>query len=259
MPMDLNRFAGGFMGGAQQGMGLAQSMRQAKMQEMQAARDAEKQALMMQEAQPSYDINGIPATRPEKLDYITKLTMQEKSAKHASDIASRQMAQQNSSKANTLRDEFNNMSKSFQTIAPMYKNIEVAAKDPVPTPQRDMSMIFAYMKILDPNSTVREGEYANAAKAGTFGDRVKVAVNKVESGQLLTPQQRQEFLNSARQVYGNAAAMQKQHIERYTGLSKQLGVDPSLVVYDYGGNTGEEKIDVPGAPPEDYSFLWKKK
>jgi len=78
MPMDLNRFAGGFMGGAQQGMGLAQSMRQAKMQEFAAQREAEKQAFAMEQQQRSpveYGGQTIDMNPAEKADFFTKLAL----------------------------------------------------------------------------------------------------------------------------------------------------------------------------------------
>ena len=38
----------------------------------------------------------------------------------------------------------------------------------MPDAAGDMALIFSYMKMLDPNSTVREGEYATAQDAGSI-------------------------------------------------------------------------------------------
>jgi hypothetical protein len=149
--------------------------------------------------------------------------------------------------ANQFRDEFNTASKPFLTVAPMYKNVKTSAETPNPTAATDMNMIFAYMKILDPNSTVREGEYATAAKAGSFGDQVRNAVSQLENGQKLTPEQRANFLASATQAYKSQADIQKQHRQRYEALAKRHGVDPNDVVFDWGDQLEQP---MPGAAPQ---------
>jgi hypothetical protein len=55
-----------------------------------------------------------------------------------------------------LRKEFNALPevKNYKQVVTSYKTIEEQAKKA--TPAGDLSMIFAYMKLLDPTSTVRE-------------------------------------------------------------------------------------------------------
>jgi hypothetical protein len=60
----------------------------------------------------------------------------------------------------------------------------------------DMSLVFSFMKMLDPGSTVREGEYATAAKAAGLPDRFVTAAKKVDSGESLSPAQRVARLKS---------------------------------------------------------------
>ena len=151
--------------------------------------------------------------------------------------------------ANQFRDEFNQLSKPFQTIVPMYKNIVSAATlpDAQATPQTDMSMIFAYMKLLDPNSTVREGEYATAQNAGSIPDSIRNQFNRLKDGDKLQPQQRIQFARSAQNVFKSASDIQGQHISRYTDLSKRGGVDPQNVIFDYGAGLGGETFGAPEA------------
>jgi len=65
----------------------------------------------------------------------------------------------------------------------------------------DMSMIFTYMKILDPTSVVREGEQATAKSAGGVPDRVWNAYNKAVTGEKLTETQRADFVGTASKLY----------------------------------------------------------
>jgi hypothetical protein len=61
----------------------------------------------------------------------------------------------------------------------------------------DLGMIFTYMKVLDPGSTVREGEQATAENAKGIPDYIKNAYNKAMTGQKLPESQREEFQKAA--------------------------------------------------------------
>jgi hypothetical protein len=60
-----------------------------------------------------------------------------------------------------------------------------------------MKLIYNFMKMQDPGSTVREGEYASAQNAGAVSDKVANMYNRVLNGESLTPEQRQDFLSQA--------------------------------------------------------------
>jgi hypothetical protein len=132
-----------------------------------------------------------------------------------------------------LRGEFSDRTKTFEVVRDSYSKIrEVAEK---PSPAGDISLIFGYMKMLDPNSTVRESEYATAQNAGSIPERVRALFNKAKTGEGLTPSQRRDFLNQASKIYGSQLKTYKQDEERYGGLAKTYGSDPSRVIYDRSG------------------------
>lgn len=97
-----------------------------------------------------------------------------------------------------LRKEFNALPevKNYKQVVTSYKTIEEQAKKA--TPAGDLSMIFAYMKLLDPTSTVREWEFANAQNAASIPDQIVNAYNKAKEGTRLNDKQRQDFLNGAK-------------------------------------------------------------
>lgn len=146
---------------------------------------------------------------------------------------------------NQFRDEFNQQSKTFQSVIPMYKNIVAAATNPNPTAQSDMSLIFAYMKILDPTSTVREGEYATAQNAGSIPDSVRNQFNRLVDGQKLQPDQRINFAKAAQLKFKGDAESQQGTMIRYTDLAKRNRVNPENVVYDYAQGLGGESFEAP--------------
>ena len=131
-------------------------------------------------------------------------------------------------RANTLRDEFVKLTEPFRTVQSAYDNIQSAAA--TESGAGDMSMLYSFIKLLDPNSVVRESEFAMAAQSGSFGERMQGAVNRILSGERLPPTLRQEFMNEARNIYANNVRTHDQHADQYEKLAKGYGIDPQTVV-----------------------------
>jgi len=72
--------------------------------------------------------------------------------------------QQSSASADTLRKEFTKQAEKFILIRDAYTRVQAAGQEP--SPAGDMALIYNYMKLLDPTSTVMAGEYATAKDAG---------------------------------------------------------------------------------------------
>lgn len=132
--------------------------------------------------------------------------------------------------ANTLRDEYLKQSTDFGKISSSYNKILSADE----TPAGDMGLIFGYMKILDPGSTVREGEYATAENAASIPERVRVQYNKALEGDKLSPEQRQDFKTQAGNVYSAEAERHELTKSEYERLAQRSGIDPNLVIVDFG-------------------------
>lgn len=134
-------------------------------------------------------------------------------------------------RADKLRDEYNSASKEFVTVGDSYVRVTEAAKDP--SAAGDLSMIFSYMKMLDPNSVVREQEFANAQNAAGVPDRVRAAWNKLLRGERLAPAQRADFLKQANKLYTGQKGRHEATVKkRYTDIAKRWNIDPNDVVGD---------------------------
>lgn len=142
-------------------------------------------------------------------------------------------ASQNAPKAfeqeNKLRDEYTKLTQDFRTVQDAYSKIQATSD----TGAGDMSLLYAYVKLLDPGSVVRESEFATAAASGSFGDRIQGAVQRILTGQRLPPDLRQQFLSEASSIY----TAQKQGFDRLTGvyteLAKSYGLNPQNVMVNY--------------------------
>lgn len=133
-----------------------------------------------------------------------------------------------------LRDEFVSQSKDFVKVRDSFGRIKQSATNP--SPAGDLSMIFNYMKMLDPASVVRESEFALAANAAPLLQRMGISFDKVASvwdGKKLTDDQRTDFLNRARALYGQQLESQNALSNTYTGLANRFELDPQNVVIDY--------------------------
>lgn len=93
----------------------------------------------------------------------------------------------------------------------------------------DLSLIFAYMKLLDPTSVVRESEQELAQNATNLPGRLANYAERVASGKSLNAKQRQEFRQAAEAVFQNYQVQQQQIDQLYSGFARQYGVEPSLI------------------------------
>lgn len=132
--------------------------------------------------------------------------------------------------ANDLRKEFNSLSKDFFQVNESVSRIRASASDP--SGAGDLALIFNYMKILDPGSTVREGEFATAAASAGLPDRMIAAAKKLDNGERLSDDQRKDFVDRAEKLFENQRAVHERRKASYTDLAVNMGIDPKLVLID---------------------------
>ena len=135
-----------------------------------------------------------------------------------------------------LRGEFSKQLGTFADVHDGYGRLIAATKQRQEnpgsvSPASDISLVFGYMKMLDPGSVVREGEYATAKNAAGVPERVLNAYNKALTGEFLSDAQRRDFLSQASELYGTARKTAEGVAERYRKLATSYGADPSRSVY----------------------------
>ena len=132
-----------------------------------------------------------------------------------------------------MRKEYSQLPQlhDFEKVDASYHKL-LAATDPDanPTPLRDQAAIFSWMKILDPGSTVREGEYASVKNARGVPDRVRNYYNQVLTGQILTAEQRKELREASRPIYQGQLDNIAPRIRQYLSQEQSAGLAPGTVV-----------------------------
>lgn len=132
-----------------------------------------------------------------------------------------------------LRKEFVGLPtvKKHEEIVLAFDNLVNAAKNP--SGPSDLAMVFSFMKMLDPGSVVRESEYATAAGARAGLTRLedagvyvptalKMAAEKLQTGQTLTPDQRRQMLDLAKNNYLASEARVEKYKKSYIDIGKNV-------------------------------------
>lgn len=145
----------------------------------------------------------------------------------------------------SMRKEYTGLSAPFVASRDGFGRI--AAADP--TPAGDIALVFGYMKMLDPGSTVREGEYATAQNAASVPDRVRQQYNKALTGEGLLPEQRTDFRTQAENVFRSALRNQAQIEAQYRSLATRAGFSPEDVAVDLIGAYRPYASGQPDAAP----------
>jgi hypothetical protein len=104
------------------------------------------------------------------------------------------------------------------------RGIALAKQD---TGAADIGLIFSFMKVLDYNSTVREGEAATAQNAANVPDRIRNIYNQIIAGTRLQPAQRQEYVNAMKESAKTQFDQLKPIVSQYENIAKnnKVGFD----------------------------------
>lgn len=160
--------------------------------------------------------------------------------------APRAGAGEDKEKAAELRKEFTGQTSQYRTIADAYQKVQESAKNP--SPANDISLVFGFMRINDPNSSVKEGEYATAKNAASVPERIRNIYNNALNGELLSPTQRQDFIKSSYGMVSSQIPNVEALSKRYSDIARRSGLRPEDVVFDpFSG------ISKPTEVPKPYS------
>lgn len=154
-----------------------------------------------------------------------------------------------------MRSGFTAGAKTFVDVRDAYARVQASAREP--SAAGDLSLIFNYMKILDPGSVIRESEFAQAAAAGSYGDRIAGLVQRATNGQRLSDNVREDFVDRADKLFKAQLSSYTKLEDEYRRIAKERGIEPSNVIIDYAGDfrsTGK-KDDAKGAAAADPTKL----
>ncbi len=149
-----------------------------------------------------------------------------------------------------LQDDYRTESKGFAETSTAMKKILGAIETADRNPGSALSAGTAFMKLLDPNSVVRESELGMALNASGWFDRATNIANTLQSGRIMTQTQKQNLKSAAESLFEEAKAAQREVDAAYERRARDYGADPSRVIVDRGQrSTGPARK--PGLPSID--------
>ena len=170
-----------------------------------------------------------------------------------------------------LADKFdkNEIVDNFMKRADYLGTILGNARNPSQT--GDVAIVYTFMKMLDPDSTVNPGELALARNIGDIPTRIASLYNSLLVGEVnLTADQRKALVNSAKQSYDESKIAYQSVYDHYLKKAEAYGLNPENFIQRYGLNeeqygdlsslvgdfskdinqTPDVKLDVPFTPEE---------
>jgi hypothetical protein len=117
-----------------------------------------------------------------------------------------------------------------------------------------MSVLYAIMKLNDPGSAVKEGEYAKAEDSAGVPEQLRNAYNKVQQGGSIPPEAIQRFLTQGNRMAGSWQRKLKVYQDHFKKRAVSQKINPDHVIIDYfsgmtfdGPAVSTQGASVPGA------------
>lgn len=129
---------------------------------------------------------------------------------------------------NVLRKDIAASQKVFDLVSAA--NNRIAKTGNKATAASDISLVFNFMKMNDPGSTVREGEFATAQNADGVDGRLRSAYNNLLEGTRLNPEQRADFIGQSEDLFSAQRLTFDNQIENTLQQSDQDGIPRERVL-----------------------------
>ncbi|WP_160119876.1 hypothetical protein [Rhodovarius lipocyclicus] len=134
-----------------------------------------------------------------------------------------------------LRTEFLQLPpvREFMQVQPQVEAIRRAAN--INTAAADLDIVFAFAKMLDPTSVVREGEATNIVRTGGMFDQLNAMVARVQGGARLSEDMRRDLLRQAESRFGIYADQYDALVNTYRTLAQENGLPADQIARITGG------------------------
>lgn len=140
--------------------------------------------------------------------------------------------EQQRSEENTLRASFLSQQpvKDYLAMSSQVRSIRDAATRENPSRYNDINLVYAYAKMLDPNSVVRETEYGMVIEAGGIQQRIYRWGSVINGQSAFNDQTRREILREAEGRYNSTREAYDVQADAFKELARNAGVRPEMVI-----------------------------
>lgn len=153
-------------------------------------------------------------------------------------------------RADSLRTEYLKRADKVREGTGHAQNVMQMLSDPstAKDPTKQVALIFSFGKMLDPDSVVRESEYALIANARGLADRLQQIVPQIQTGARLTPQQLQSMQQVATNLLQGSTTRIQDLDQYYADLAKRRKLSVEDVLPSFNQNR-QSPAPAPGASP----------
>ncbi|WP_020695292.1 hypothetical protein [Reyranella massiliensis] len=136
--------------------------------------------------------------------------------------------------------------KAYRTVVPMLESAKDAATRP--TRAADLNLVYAFAKMMDPESVVRESETAGVVATASVADRLAGYIGQLNGQAMLSPETRQKLLSELESRFGALKASNDEITRAYTETAKSYGLNPDRILFNVRSG-GSPQAPVAGPAP----------
>jgi len=137
---------------------------------------------------------------------------------------------------NQLADDFRSATKMHSDVSNFIGVIEASGPSALSgDPTAQQSIMFGIMKLNDPGSSVKEGEYATAANAQGVSEKMRNEYNKLLQGTTLSPTAVQRYLDQSSRLKGVWSHKFKLIRGQFERRAQTWKIDPKNIITDLFG------------------------
>lgn len=118
----------------------------------------------------------------------------------------------------------------FLQMGPQIRAIRDGVARETPSRLNDINLTFAFAKMLDPTSVVRENEAGQIVASASVMDRLGGFIARLNGGAAFSPELRAQLLREAESRYSSAREAYDVEADAYRDLARGYGVEPARVI-----------------------------
>jgi hypothetical protein len=118
----------------------------------------------------------------------------------------------------------------FLQMGPQIRAIRDGVSRETPSRLNDINLTFAFAKMLDPTSVVRENEAGQIVASASVMDRLGGFIARLNGGAAFSPELRAQLLREAESRYSSAREAYDVEADAYRDLARGYGVEPGRVI-----------------------------
>ena len=145
-----------------------------------------------------------------------------------------------------LRNRYEKKTQNMGKIESAYNKI-LQTK---PTAAGDVALVFQFMKMLDPTSTVGPGEQASAQNAAGISEKIINMYNRALTGESMGEKQRSEIREQAKNYYDAEREVTDRELSIVADYAQQSNIPLPKVFGVEGARDYKKRLASPKKPPE---------